>query len=359
MKKINQKKKVLVAMSGGVDSSVAAKLLLDQGYDVIGFFLYFWKDSDNSCDTENKCCSPQALADARRVCDKIGIPLYTLDFKNEFKKEIVDDFLNEYGAGRTPNPCVRCNRFVKLGLLIEKARLLGFDYIASGHYARIIKNHIAKAVDVKKDQSYFLYSLTPEQIQKLIFPLGELTKDQVRGLAKKYDLPTASKSDSQEVCFIAKNDLSGFLNRNLKLKTGDILDEKNKVLGKHKGLPLYTIGQRKGVDIGGVGPFYVTKKDFQKNILHVSGKLDSEEIIKNSFFIKTDRELEIENPLSGGKKLKTIIRYGSEPINCDVLKTKKKNIYQINLEKPLRAITPGQSAVLYFNDEIIGGGVIE
>lgn len=357
-------------MSGGVDSSVAAKILKDQGHTVAGIFLHFWKSQKKCGDSkfcqtvENKCCSPQALADARRVCEKIGIPLYTLDFKKEFKKEVVDVFLSEYITGKTPNPCVRCNRFVKLGLLIQKARELGFDAVASGHYARTAlkrannKQYVAllKARDTRKDQSYFLHYLSQDQISQLIFPLGEYTKQQVREMAKKYVLPTASKRDSQEVCFFPSSGLGNFLSEYMSLKPGDVKTSDSEIIGQHKGLPLYTIGQRKGIELGGKGPFYVYKTDYATNTLFVTNQASDGVLLRREFFVQNVNWINpfVSFPLSCAVS----IRYGGENVGCIVEKHDAKNRFLVKLQKSVRAITPGQSAVFYNNEEILGGGVI-
>ncbi len=291
-----KKIRVLMAMSGGVDSSVAAKLLKDQGYDVTGVFLHFWKEAGDV--SENKCCSLESMLDAREVCRKIGIHLHTFDFQKPFKKAVVDNFLSEYKKGRTPNPCVECNKFVKLGLLLERAKALGFDYVATGHYLKIKKvpfnnkkevkekksvklksktlekdNFIYKlyrAKDKSKDQTYFLYTFNQKQLSHLLFPLGNYLKPQVRELAKKFGFAVAEKKDSHEICFIPGKHHNDFLKRHLKLKPGIIvLKESGEVIAQHQGLPLYTIGQRRGIEIGGNGPYYVAEMDYKKNILYV------------------------------------------------------------------------------------------
>jgi tRNA-specific 2-thiouridylase len=362
------KGKILVAMSGGVDSSVAAQLLKDQGYDVVGIFLHFWSDSaaassDKKDDIgSNKCCSLQALLDAKAVAHKIGIELHTFNFSAPFKKDVVDYFLEEYQGGKTPNPCVMCNRKIKIGRLLEYARGLGFDYVATGHYLnlkKIGKNiHVYSAKDKAKDQSYFLYTFKPEQWQHLMFPLGNYTKPQVRAMAKKFGLPTASKSDSQEICFIPGKHHNDFLKRYLKMKAGDIklIDEDNKVIGRHQGLPLYTIGQRRGVEIGGDGPYYVAKFDWQKNDLYVVRKFD-DAIFFGGELVATDL-----NWISGKEpkmplKCEAVIRYHHPAVKCTVDKNDTGD-YLVKFLKPQRAITPGQSIVFYSKQEVLGGGII-
>lgn len=388
----NKKLKVAVAMSGGVDSSVAAKLLKDQGHDVVGIFLHFWHEQPplirggrGDLNYENKCCSAEALLDARRVADKIGIPLYTLNFAKIFKKQVADNFLNEYAKGKTPNPCVRCNKSVKLGHLIRRAKKLGFDYVASGHYARLRREFpispklrsgqaksqfpknankkntykLYKAQDKNKDQSYFLYTFNQNELAHLLFPLGSYTKPRVRGLAKKFKLPVAEKPESQEICFIPGKSHNEFLRRHLKLKPGEIkitplIKGAGGIIGAHQGLPLYTIGQRKGIEIGGTGPYYAAKMDYKKNILYVVNKWDDKLLYQDELMAKN------VNWLGGIPRLplkcQAVIRYRHQPVKCVV--TKNKNNYIVKFKEAQRAITPGQSVVLYQNNEILGGGII-
>jgi len=449
----DKRRRVIVAMSGGVDSSVAAKLLKDQGHDLLGIFLHFWKDETpltplskggktprlpftKGGGAENKCCSLEALRDARRVCQKVGLPFYTLNFSDIFKKEVVDYFLDEYKKGNTPNPCVRCNKLVKLGWLIEQAKKLGFDYVASGHYARlrreipnskfqipnkiprprqakrggqnpkskISKNNdgmvyrLFRAEDKNKDQSYFLYTLTQEQLKHLLFPLGDYKKEEVRKIAKKFKLPVATKKESQEICFIPGKSHNDFLKRYLKLKPGPIKllphpdplpacadrlirrgeksGQSGEVIGEHQGLPLYTIGQRKGVEIGGVGPFYVAKCDYKTNTLYVVKDGNDPALYSNKLIADNVNWIAGEEP-----KLplvcEAVIRYGHKPVECKIEKhkntktrkhentrtqkhknTKTQKGYSVKFKKPQRAITPGQSVVFYRKNEVLGGGII-
>lgn len=357
--KIN-KKKVLVAMSGGVDSSVAAQLLKNQGYQVAGIFLHFWKDSREGKQMENRCCSLESLADARQVAAKIGIPLYTLDFSVPFKKTVVDNFLDEYAAGRTPNPCVVCNKQIKIGRLIKYAVKLGYDYVATGHYLNIKRKgrffQLFKAKDKQKDQSYFLYTFNQQELKRLLFPLGNFNKPKVRQIAEKFNLLVAQKSESQDICFLAgaHND---FLKRYLKLTPGLIkLLENKKVIGEHQGLPLYTIGQRRGIEIGGTGPYYVAKFDHKNNILYVVKEWNEAILYKKELVAKNINWLN-DGKLKRRLKCEAVIRYGHKAEKC-IVSPVGKNKGQVQFDKSQRAITPGQSIVFYSGEKVLGGGLI-
>jgi len=338
-------------MSGGVDSSVAAALLKQQGYFVIGVFMKFWNEADNKI--ENKCCSLDAYEDARRVAEKLNIPIYTFNFKNDFKKQVVDDFLKQYQRGLTPNPCVRCNQFIKFGLFLKKAKALGCDFIATGHYAQIKNSKLFKGKDKVKDQSYFLWTLKKEWLKHILFPVGKYSKPRVRQLAKKFGLPVYDKRDSQEICFTPKHH-NEFLKKYLNLpagrqglKPGPIMLGKQKV-GEHQGLPLYTIGQRKGINVGGIGPFYVVKTDYQKNILRVAKKFDDKAIYKKTLKIKETNWL-TKKPT----RCRAKIRYG-HPVAPVII---KGNL--VEFKKPQRAVTSGQSIVFYQDAQVLGGGIMK
>ena len=380
MGKINKKIKVVVAMSGGVDSSVAAALLKQAGFDVIGIMMKFWKDGISS---DNRCCSAESEKLARSVAKKIGIPFYVLNVEKEFKRKIVDYFLKEYKKGNTPNPCVVCNKEIKFGFLIKKALSLGADFVATGHYARIQNGKLFKGTDKEKDQSYFLWQLEQSQLNHILFPVGGYTKPEVRKLAKKFKLPTAETPESQEICFIhphtkqehqinlqtngscacygvgVKNTTDEFLRKYLKTKPGKIVDKMGKTLGEHRGLWFYTIGQRRGLEIP-QGPYYVVDKDFKKNIIVVSKNqkdLNKKELVASDVNWILPQKL----PLNAEVK----IRYKS-----DLAKAKISNIgrnpsaslragkVKIIFLKPQKAITPGQSVVFYKGRELLGGGVI-
>ncbi|MDI3496047.1 MAG: tRNA-uridine 2-sulfurtransferase [Patescibacteria group bacterium] len=359
--KKNKKKKVLVGMSGGVDSSVAAKLLVDLGYEVAGVFLNFWKD-DNPRANENRCCSLESLLDAKKVAAKIGIPLYTLDFSQPFKEQVVDNFLHEYAAGRTPNPCVVCNKQIKIGKLIKTAQALGFDYVATGHYINLQKKNgffqLLRAKDQTKDQSYFLYTFTQDELSHLLFPLGKYKKSEVRKLAAKYQLGVESKAESQDICFLSGSH-NNFLKKYLKLEGGEIVsvDEDNKVIGHHQGLPLYTIGQRRGIEIGGTGPYYVSGFDYKKNILYVVKTWNQSILYKDNLIALNVNWLK-GTPIKRKIICEAMIRYGHRAEKCEVIpQTSKK--YLVKFQKPQRAITPGQSVVFYNKDQVLGGGIIK
>jgi tRNA-specific 2-thiouridylase len=362
VKQKDKKLKILVAMSGGVDSSVSAQLLKNQGHDISGVFLNFWKDKTDPEKKENKCCSLESLLDARAVAQKIGMPFFTLNFSKEFKKAVVDYFLAEYEAGRTPNPCIACNKQIKIGLLLKKAKELGFDGVASGHYLKREdkdgETRVYRAKDRHKDQSYFLYTFTQAEIKRLYFPLGKYTKPEVREIAAKYGLPTASKVDSQDICF-----LSGphniFLKRHLKLKPGPIKSrEDNKIIGQHQGLALYTLGQRKGIEIGGTGPYYVSEKDQKTNTLWVVGSWNDNLLYQKEFQIEQVTWMDKQKPVLP-LSCQVIIRYGHDALPCRVELGEKKGELKVVLKKPTRAVTAGQSGVFYQRNRVLGGGVIQ
>ncbi|RMD58764.1 tRNA 2-thiouridine(34) synthase MnmA, partial [Candidatus Parcubacteria bacterium] len=304
--------------------------------------------------------SLEAMWDARRVCQKLNIPFYTLNFASLFKERVVDYFLAEYQRGRTPNPCVICNLRVKLGELVKRLAPLGFEKVVSGHYAILRpqkKNeiHLYRARDKQKDQSYFLYRLTPKELAYLWFPLGEYTKVEVRKIAQKLKLPTANKRESHEVCFIPEKKQDWFLRRHLRAVAGPIKTLDGRVVGKHHGLFLYTIGQRRGLDLPGQKPYYVAKLDTVHNTLYVVDNKNHPALLKDKFKVV---ELNwICNPPTLPLGCQVVIRYGSQPVQAQIIK-QKKDIWVIP-KFPLWAVTPGQSAVFYRGDEIIGGGIID
>lgn len=352
-------KKVIVAMSGGVDSSAVAAMLKKEGYKVIGVFMNFWKDSVSDKKSENKCCSSESIRSARNVAQILGIPFYVLNVQDEFKKKVVDYFLDELKKGSTPNPCIECNKEIKFKILLEKMLLLKADYVATGHYARIKKSvdhrlrimncGLFQAKDRDKDQSYFLYTLNQKQLAKILFPLGEYFKPEVRKIAKRFNLLVHDKEESQDICFIPEDGYEKFLVKKLKLKKGDIVDSEGNMLGNHDGLPLYTIGQRKGIKIGGKGPYYVVQKDHKRNSLVVGEEKNlfaKKMKLKKIHWIAQEPEFPFESLVR--------TRYRSMPVYATI----KKN--GADFEKPQRAVTPGQSAVFYSKKgEVLGGGIIE
>lgn len=339
-------KRVLIGMSGGVDSSVAAALLKQQGYNVTGATMLLWDDTE------------QAAADARRVCEHIGIDFITIDFRDDFKKNVVDYFVGEYINGRTPNPCIMCNKHLKFGKMLDFALEDGYDYIATGHYGNVVNNNgiyeLHSSAAAKKDQSYFLYNFTQHILEHTIMPLGGYCKEQVRALAAEMDIPVANKPDSQEICFVRDDDYARFICEyaNYTPESGDMIDMGGNVVGKHKGLIHYTIGQRKG--LGAFGrPMFVMKLDAENNLITLGekGMEFSKELIAADM-----------NYISGvspteAVKLTAKIRYQAEKAEVTVF-PEGNNIVKLVFDVPQRAVTPGQAVVLYDGDTVIGGGTV-
>ena len=348
-------KKVIVAMSGGVDSSVAAALLKEQGFDVVGAHLKFWTQAGRS--EENRCCSTESENRARLVAKKLGIPFYIFNFEKEFKKQVVDCFLEEIKDGRTPNPCVVCNKEIKFGLLLAKALSLEADFIATGHYARLRRASgriaLLKGKDKNKDQSYFLWQLSQKQLSRILFPVGGYTKPEVRKLAKKFKLPVAKTPESMEICF-APAGINYFLKKYLKTKPGDIVDTRGKVIGQHSGLAYYTIGQRKGIKLAG-GPYFVLGKDIKKNLLIVTQ--NEKDLYKKEMAAKDVNWILGKSPKLPFK-VTAKIRYRHIAVPAVITKILHSKLYILKFARPQRAITPGQSVVFYSNNEILGGGII-
>ncbi|MDP2927093.1 MAG: tRNA 2-thiouridine(34) synthase MnmA [bacterium] len=366
------KPKVFVALSGGVDSSVAAFLLKKSGYDVSGVFMRFWQDS--RLKRENPCCSPEAERRARILAQKLKISFSIFDLRKEFKKAVVDYFLCQTKLGLTPNPCVVCNQEIKFGLFLDKALKMRADFIATGHYVRIVRQQsyvsLFKAKDREKDQSYFLWRLNQEQLSRIIFPIGDYTKDEVRKLAQKFGLPTAKAKESQNLCFLA-SDTTQFLSRHLKMKPGQIVDARGKVIGRHQSLGFYTLGQRGGIGPGlfpkeqSQGPYFVLKKDLKKNVLVVTKNendlLSQEFRVSDVNFVLGNAEhklpLRVMVKIRSRQKETPAMLY---PVLNLVKHNKPERIDQflVKLVRPERAVTPGQSAVFYQGQELLGGGVI-
>jgi tRNA-specific 2-thiouridylase len=352
--------RVLLGMSGGVDSSVAAYLLKEQGYDVIGVTMKVWPQ-DCVSRAEDKCCGPQAVADARGVAHALGIPHYVVDEANEFEKMVIDYFTSEYRAGRTPNPCVMCNEKLKFGNLLTKARALDATHIATGHYARIERSAdghatLLKAVDAKKDQSYFLFSLRQEQLAASILPLGGLTKPETRALAKKMGLKTYDKEDSQEICFVPGNDYTAFLKSHLgahDFHPGGIYFKDGTKMGDHEGIEFYTVGQRKGLGGGHGRPVYVIDIDAATQRVIVG---DYDDLLRADCFLAQTNWG--DEGLSGPTEITTKIRYNYPEVRA-VVHPLPGNRARLEFVEPQRSVSPGQAAVCYVGDRVIGGGWIE
>lgn len=360
------KKRVLVAMSGGVDSSVAAALLLEQGFEVIGLTIATHKLDDDCKPVENKksCCSYTGSMDARLVCDTLGIEHHMIDLTQDFKSTVIDNFINEYLSGKTPNPCVVCNTAIKWGPFLTKANEYGAHYLATGHYAKIFKSEstgryvIARGYDDRKDQSYALWGLNQEQLSRTLFPLAELNKQDTRDIAKKYNLPVFNKVESQDICFIPNNDYHSFLRKQVpdidsKIGAGSIIMS-GKEIGRHEGFPYYTVGQRRGLGISYAEPLYVSHINADLNIIEVT-TMDG--LFSDSLTAKDINLLKYDD-LETSKEFVVKIRYNDKgkPAMCRIDDNGKLIVEFIEKR---RAVTPGQSVVMYEGDEVVGGGIIE
>ena len=398
--------RVVVAMSGGVDSSVAAKILVEQGYDVIGVTMKLWNYDEvgGNVDLSNSCCSLDSINGARMVCAELEIPHFVYDFSSEFQKMVIENFKSEYLAGRTPNPCIRCNTYLKWHALLDKITEIDADSIATGHYAQIVKKDgkfaIARATYREKDQSYALWELSQENLKRTIFPLGELTKPEVRKIAKSANLETADEPESQEICFIPDNDYYRFLRENTpdamaEIGEGRILDENANELGTHKGFPFYTVGQRRGLGIYDATPFYVKKIDGEKNEIIVAkkdamtfsemkvGQLNwmippksdefsaqvkiryRHEAVKSAVFKAKDKRQKAESktchcedpPVGGDEAISNEPRQ-TEKIASSANWRIRNDTILVKFSTPQTAVAPGQSAVFYDGDVVLGGGII-
>lgn len=357
-------KKIFLGMSGGVDSSVTAYLLKQQGYQVIGVFMKNWsgKLKTNRGEFDFPCSSQSDFEDARQVANLLDIPIYTFDFEKEYRKRVIEYFVDEIKKGRTPNPDVMCNKEIKFKVFLDKALYLGADMIATGHYARVAlelgEYKLLKGLDTTKDQSYFLNTLGQYELSKTLFPIGNLEKSEVRQIAQKIGLPNANKPDSQGICFVGEIDVNSFIEAFVGENEGDIVTEDGKIIGKHKGLYYYTIGQRKGLGIGGGIPYFVIDKDLDSNKLVVSKGLDPESLYKKSVLINELSFTNKDNIPVFPLKCTAKIRYRSNDVDCIVENTNTKDILKVVFRKEQRAITQGQFLVLYKDQELIGSGIM-
>ncbi|HIT89878.1 MAG TPA: tRNA 2-thiouridine(34) synthase MnmA [Candidatus Merdenecus merdavium] len=356
-----EKKKVVIGMSGGVDSSVAAHLLKEQGFDVIGVTMQIWQDEDREVQEENGgCCGLSAVDDARRVAHKLDIPYYVMNFKSEFKDKVIDYFVDEYLEGRTPNPCIACNRYVKWESLLKRSLDIGADYIATGHYAQVVKlpNNrftLKKSVTAAKDQTYALYNLTQYQLSHTLMPVGAYHKDEIRELAKGINLRIANKPDSQEICFIPDHDYASFIEESTdkKIEEGNFVDSKGNIIGRHKGITHYTVGQRKGLGLSMGHPVFVLEIRPETNEVVIG---ESEEVFAKGLYANQLNFMSVED-LEGEKQVIAKIRYNHNGSPCTIKKVSKDEVLCI-FEEPQRAITPGQAVVFYDGEYVLGGGTI-
>ena len=355
------KKKVVVGMSGGVDSSVSAILLQKQGYEVIGLFMRNWDsladgELDGPTTSTGQCPQEADYDDAKAVCDKLGIPLYRKDFIKEYWDYVFTYFLDELKNGRTPNPDIMCNKYIKFDMFAKEARKLGADYIATGHYARMNNGHLLRGIDSNKDQTYFLSQVSKKQLENVLFPVGDMEKKDVRKIAEEYDLITAKKKDSTGICFIGERNFKNFLKNYLPNQPGDVINiDTNEVIGKHIGLMNYTIGQRKGLNIGGTkDKMFVVGKDLEKNVLYICLGEDNDYLISTSCLVDNINYL-------GDEKLENVtakFRYRQEDIPVHLEWLENGEIL-VRYDQGVKSVTPGQACVFYNKEECLGGGIIK
>lgn len=363
----NKSTTVVVAMSGGVDSSVAALLLKEQGYNIIGITMKLWDYTTvgGNFNHESGCCSLDSINDARAVCSKLGVPHYVLNFSREFNESVVDDFISEYLSGHTPNPCVLCNAKIKWQTLIQRAEELGADYIATGHYARVRYNALTERYELyqgvykAKDQSYALWGIKQESLAKTLFPLGELTKPEVRELAEQFGLKTAQKKESMEICFVPDNDYRRFLNEAVdgleeQVQDGELVTVEGEVVGTHRGYPFFTIGQRRGLGKGFGRPMYVIETDPVHNRVIIG---DEKYLYSTELIAKSVNFISIPDARKGVRG-QVKIRYKS-PASPATIYSLEDDRVRVVFDEPQKAVTPGQSAVFYDGEKVLGGGIIE
>lgn len=345
-------KKVYVGMSGGVDSSVTAALLQEQGYDVTGVYMKNW-----SQDLPGFVCPwKEDYQDAKRVAVRLGIPFKMYDFEKEYRSKVVDYMIDGYKAGLTPNPDIMCNQEVKFKLFLEAALEDGADMIATGHYARIKDGQLLTGIDGNKDQSYFLYRVKEDALRRSLMPIGEYEKPKVREIAKKLGLNTAEKKDSQGICFVGKVGIKEFLQQFVKTVPGNIIDQNGEIIGEHDGALFYTIGQRQGLHVGGGLPYYVVGKDMDKNEVYVTTDLQDTRLWTSEFTLSSAHWINDEPSDTEAYKVRT--RYRADLIDITAIKKLENGNWHLTLKDEVRALTPGQSAVLYDGDRVVGGGIV-
>ncbi len=357
-----EKKKVVIGMSGGVDSSVAAWLLKEQGYDVIGVTMQIWQEEDSQTVEENGgCCGLSAVDDARRVAGQLGIPYYVMNFRREFKEQVIDYFVKEYCCGRTPNPCTACNRYVKWESLLRRSLAIGADYIATGHYARVEqlpngRYALRTSVTAAKDQTYALYGLTQDQLSHTLMPVGDYTKDEIREMAKKLGLQVAGKKDSQEICFIPDHDYARFIKENTGTvpPEGNFVDREGHILGRHRGIIHYTVGQRKGLNLSMGHPVFVTAIRPETNEVVIGS---GEEVFTDRLICDRVNWMAMDGLHGGEARVTAKIRYSHRGAPC-LIRDMGGGLVECIFDEPQRAVTPGQAVVFYQDGYVAGGGTI-